>query len=277
MTLPRTLARAYRSLPLAVMLVLTLFPILWIVLTSMKVPRDIFTNRLLFEPTLANYTQLFSESSNFVRYLLNSAVVALFSTVTGLLAAAPAAYSVSRFTFPWNLGRMLLGFLLFTRIVFPIALAIPFYGLIHALGLYDSIASLMIVHATVNVPFAVWILKTYFDGFPVSIEEAAKMDGCTTLQTLRYIVLPLSAPTLAAAGTFMFILSWNDYLFASVITATPAAMTMPVALANFVQENIVQWGQMSAAATVVIVPVFLFTLLVQEQFIKGFTMGSTKG
>jgi multiple sugar transport system permease protein len=261
---------------LTFMVILILFPVLWIILTSFKFPRDVYTNNLLFTPTLSNYRQLFSGNSDFMRNMLNSFVVATCSTLFGLAAAAPAAYSVSRFKFPYNLGRIVLGFLLFTRIIFPIALAIPFYQLINILNVYDNIFALMAVHATINVPFAVWMFKSAFDAFPMNIEEAAKIDGCTVTGLLARIVLPMVAPTLAAAGIFMFILSWNDYLFAAVISATEKSMTMPVALAGFVQENIVRWGQMSAAATAVIIPVFIVASLIQEQLVKGFTMDSSK-
>lgn len=251
----------------------TLFPIVWIGVNSLKYPRDILSARLLFQPTLNNYVAvLFGRGSDIPRYFLNSLAIAGSSTFLSIVIASLSAFGFSRFEFPGNLDKYVLGFLLFLRMLFPIALAIPFYVLTRELKIGDTIFAVVMAHTAVNIPFAVWMLKAFFDSVPQSIEEAARIDGCSWTQVLLRITLPATAPGVAASGIFVFILSWNDYLFPAVLTSSKA-MTLPVGLANYVQENIVAWGRMAAGATLYMVPVFVFTLLIQNHLVKGFTMG----
>jgi len=259
---------------LVVAVFFTLFPILWIAVTSFKYPRDILSARLLFQPTLDNYIEvLFGKGSHIPRYFLNSLAVAGFSTFLAIVIASLSSFSFSRFGFPGNLDKYVLGFLLFLRMVFPIALAIPFYTLAQELNIGDTIFAVIMAHTAINIPFAVWMLKSFFDSVPQSIEEAARIDGCSWVQVLLRITLPTTAPGVVASAIFVFILSWNDFLFPAVLTASPKAMTLPVGLANYVQENIVAWERIAAGATLYIVPVFIFTLLIQNHLIKGFTLG----
>jgi len=251
----------------------TLFPILWIGVTSLKYPRDILSARLFFQPTLNNYVAvLFGRGSDIPRYFLNSLAIAGSSTFLSIVVASLSAFGFSRFEFPGNLDKYVLGFLLFLRMLFPIALAIPFYVLTRELKIGDTIFAVIMAHTAVNIPFAVWMLKAFFDSVPQSIEEAARIDGCSWTQVLLRITLPATAPGVAASGIFVFILSWNDYLFPAVLTSSKA-MTLPVGLANYVQENIVAWERIAAGATLYMIPVFLFTLLIQNHLVKGFTLG----
>ncbi|NPV54232.1 MAG: carbohydrate ABC transporter permease [Firmicutes bacterium] len=255
----------------------TIFPFFWIVITSFKLTKDIMTNEIFSKPTLKNYLVIFAPRSPFPRYLLNSFVTAVVSTLLSIFTGVLASYSLSRFRYAIRVDTYILAFLLFTRMIFPVALAIPFYALMQMLGLYDTVLALILVNTAVNVPFAIWMLKAFFDEFPENIEDAAKVDGCSTLGVLVKIALPLIKPGIAAAAIFVFMLSWNDYLFAATLTTSPRAMTLPIGLANFIQENIVQWGPMSAGAALFTVPIFLFASLVQEHLIKGFSLGSFKG
>jgi len=251
----------------------TLFPILWIGVTSLKYPRDILSARLFFQPTLNNYVAvLFGRDSDIPRYFLNSLAIAGSSTFLSIIIASLSAFGFSRFEFPGNLDKYVLGFLLFLRMLFPIALAIPFYALTRELKIGDTIFAVIMAHTAVNIPFAVWMLKAFFDSVPQSIEEAARIDGCSWTQVLLRITLPATAPGVAASGIFVFILSWNDYLFPAVLTSSKA-MTLPVGLASYVQENIVAWERIAAGATLYMIPVFLFTLLIQNHLVKGFTLG----
>ena len=258
---------------LVIAILLTLFPILWIAVSSFKYPRAILSGRFLFQPTLINYAEiLFSKDSHIPRYFLNSLAVAGCSTFLSIVIASLSAFGFSRFEFPGNMGKYVLGFLLFLRMLFPIALAIPFYTLVRKLNLIDTVFAVIIAHTAINIPFAVWMLKSFFDGVPQSIEESARIDGCSWGQVLLRITLPATAPGVAASGIFIFILSWNDYLFPSVLTSSKA-MTLPVGLANYVQENIVAWEKIAAGATLYIIPIFIFVLLIQNHLVKGFTLG----
>lgn len=266
-----------KHLPSRVFLVIavffTLFPIFWIAVTSFKYPRDILSAQLLFQPTLNNYIKvLFGKGSHMPRYFLNSLAIAGFSTLLSIVIASLSSFSFSRFEFPGNLDKYVLGFLLFLRMLFPIALAIPFYILAQDLNINDTIFAVIGAHTAINIPFAVWMLKSFFDSVPQSVEEAARIDGCSWVQVLLRITLPTIAPGVAASALFVFILSWNDFLFPAVLTSSKA-MTLPVGLANYVQENIVAWERIAAGATLYIVPVFVFTLLIQNHLIKGFTLG----
>jgi len=269
-------SRLVRNLFIAVLILAVTFPFIWIVITSFKLPRDIMSSRILSDPTLRNYIELF-RMEEFIAYLRNSAVIALGSTIIGVTVATLASYGVSRYKYRLGLGRIVLGFLLFTRMIFPMALAIPFYSLVNMIGLYDTIWAVMFVQTSINIPFAVWMLRSAFIEFPVSLEESAKLDGASTLRILLQIVLPLVKPAIAAAAIFTFMLSWNDYLFAVTLTATPNAATIPVGLAKFVQENVTRWGMMSAGATVFSLPIFALAYSVQGRLIRGFTAGTVKG
>lgn len=258
---------------LTMVILFTLFPIVWIGVTSLKYPRDILSARLLFQPTLSNYISvLFGKGSHIPRYFLNSLTIAGFSTFLSIVIASLSAFGFSRFNFPGNLDKYVLGFLLFLRMLFPIALAIPFYVLTRELKIGDTIFAVIMAHTVVNIPFAVWMLKVSFDSVSQAIEEAAKIDGCSWMGVLLRITLPATAPGVVASGIFVFILSWNDYLFAAILTSSKA-MTVPVGLANYVQENVVAWEQIAAGATLYMIPVFVFTLLIQSHLIKGFTIG----
>lgn len=269
------LRRTLKLTVLVLVILATLFPLFWIVINSLKFSRDILSaNLFIFEPTLEHYrTVFFAKGSHFPRYLLNSITISLSSTIGCVIIGSLAAYSFSRFSFFRNLDRYIMGFLLFVRMIFPIALAIPFFVLMQTLELYDTIFAIILAHMVINVPFAVWMMKAFFDGLPQDMEEAALIDGCSRLGVMWRITLPLVAPGLAASSVFVYILSWDDFLFPAVLSASPKSMTLPIGLANFVQENIIEWANMSAGATFYMIPIFIFTFLVQKQLIKGFTLG----
>ncbi|NVM55841.1 MAG: carbohydrate ABC transporter permease [Candidatus Helarchaeota archaeon] len=271
-------AKIMEKIILCVFIFIILFPIIWIGINSLKYPRDILSAHLfLFKPTLKNYISLFFEKgSYFPMYMVNSLIIATSSTFLCIVIGSLAAYSFSRFKFPGNFDKYIFALLLFTQMIFPIALAIPFYSLMNALKVYDTVFAVIGAHTAINIPFAIWMLKSSFDGLPENIEEAARIDGCSWLQVLTKVALPLVAPGMAASAIFVFILSWNDYLFPAVLTSSRGT-TMPVGLALFVQENIVKWGNICAGATFYMIPMFLLTVLIHKHLIKGFTLGAFKG
>ena len=269
-------ARIFRNIIIAGLLVVTLFPLLWIFLTALKLPRDIMTTAILFDPVIRNFQRLF-QMPEFLSYFRNSLLIATASTAIGITIAMLASYAVTRFTFPFKLDTIVLSFLLFTRMIFPMALAIPFYRLSRMVGMHDTVWAVLLVQTSINIPFGVWMLRAAFLDFPISIEESALIDGATISTILLKIAIPMIKPAIAATAIFMFMLSWNDYLFAVTLSSTPRAATIPVGLARFVQENIVRWEMMSAGATVFILPVFVVAYAVQNRLIRGFTAGTVKG
>ena len=271
-----TISLIIRNAVIVAMLAVTLFPLLWIFLTALKLPRDIMTTALMFTPVIRNFQRLF-QMAEFLSYFRNSIVVASASTITGLAIAVLASYAVTRFSLPLKLDSVILSFLLFTRMIFPMALAIPFYRLARVMGIHDTVWAVFLVQTSINIPFGVWMLRAAFLDFPISIEESAMIDGASIPTILTRIAIPMIKPAIAAAAIFMFMLSWNDYLFAVTLSATPRAATIPVGLARFVQENIVRWEMMSAGATVFILPVFAVAYAVQNRLIRGFTAGTIKG
>lgn len=267
-----------RRLLLIALVVCTIIPFAWTFVVSLKYPRDILGARLFSSPTLLNYREIFGRGNKFSALFRNSFVVALGATISCLFIGIPAAYSLSRWRFPWQIDKAMISSLIILRMIYPVALAIPYYLFMRKAGLYDTIPGLIMVYTAMNIPFAVLLLKSFLDDFPMDLEDAARVDGCSILGVLLRIVVPLVAPGLAAASIIVFIFSWNEYLFASVLTASTEAMTVPIGLAGFVQENIILWGPMSAAAVAFSIPVFVFVFLAQDYLIKGFTLkGSLKG
>ncbi|MBI3107325.1 MAG: carbohydrate ABC transporter permease [Candidatus Rokubacteria bacterium] len=256
-----------------------LFPIVWIVLTSLKPPIDTFAVPpvFLFRPTIESYAQLFGggrQLSELGLFLRNSLVIAGLSTVWTVVAASLSAYSLARLRFR---GRGLLGFLIIaTRMLPPIATAIPTFLLLNRLGLLDTHLGLIAVYSAINIPFAVWMLRGYMDDIPIELEEAAAIDGCTRLASLARIVLPLVAPGLAATTVYTFLLAWNEFALALFLTARHAA-TMPIFILNFVTDDGVQWGPMSAAATVMMALPVLFVLVARRYVVRGLLTGALKG
>lgn len=254
-----------------VLLLVVLFPFLWLVQMSFRPNDDIFGYDLLFTPTLEHYRALWT--GIFPGSFVNSVVVSLGSTALALLFGVPAAYALSRAGFRRRRGIAL--WILATRMAPPIAFTIPFFLAYRHVGLLDTQIGLVIVYLTFNLALVVWMMQTFFDGVPRALEEAAWIDGCGVWQTFLRVTLPLSAPGLAATAVLCFILSWNDFFYALVLTRTNAS-TAPVAIVNFIQYTGWEWGRIAAAGTLVMLPVVVFSLLVRNYLVRGLTAGGTK-
>ena len=190
-----------------------------------------------------------------------------------LLFGVPAAYSLSRWRFR---GRHQVAlWILATRMAPPIAFTIPFFLAYRYLGLIDSVAGLVLIYLTFNLALVIWMMQTFFAGVPRQLEEAAWIDGCSVWGAFLRIALPLAAPGLAATAVICFILSWNDFFFALILTRTQA-MTAPVAIVNFMQYEGWEWGKIAAGGTLVMLPVIVFTLLVRNYLVRGLTAGGLK-
>jgi len=257
-----------------VVFVFVLFPPLMLFLTSIKTNVDALRSPpvWIFRPVLTNYGEIF-RLIPFSRYLSNSLVVALLSTIIALAVGSFAAYGLTRFRF--RRAKDLSFWILSIRMTPPVAAVIPIFIIMRNLRLLDTQLSLVIAYCTFNIPFAVWLLRGFFQEIPKEIEESALVDGCSSYSAFFRIALPLVAPGLAATGIFTFIFSWNEFLFALIMTGT-RAQTVPVALTGFIRETGIMWSHMAASGVIAMAPMILFTALVQRNLVKGLTMGAIK-
>lgn len=267
----------WRTVLVVVCVLLNLFPFYWMASSSLKASASLFTYPPGFLPlpfdTLA-YAQVFQQSA-LLLWIVNSVRVAVPTTILALVFSVTGAYALSRFKFR---GRGLTAMLILVTQMLPgTLLVIPLYLLFKQLGLLDTHVGLILAYATFALPFSIWMLKGYFDTIPVEIEEAAIVDGCSRLQALARIVLPLSLPGLTVTAMFAFILAWNDLVLAVTLTTDPALRLDAVGLASFIGEYGTPWGQIMAASTVSSLPILLLFLFAQRYLLAGLTAGAVKG
>ena len=255
-----------------------LAPILFTFLTSLKLRRDIISGAWEFEPTLRNYERLFIGSRGvFDQLLFNSLVAGVVSTLIVVAVGCLAAYSLSRFHWPKVWSALVLAWLLFVYMLPPITFVGPFYLMARNLGMYDSPYTLALAHMVLTLPLSVWLLQSFLSEIPRELEEAAAIDGSGPASTFWRIVLPIARPGIFATAILAFIFSWKDFLFALVLTSTPAGNTIPVGIAGFVQEYDLRFGEMSAATIIATIPAVILVIFAQRHIIKGMTMGALKG
>ena len=270
---PRRLVELH--LPLALIVIFALAPYVWMMLTSIKTSEDIaaFPVRYLpTAPTLEHYQMLLQRTS-FAGNLFNSFVIASGAALLGLALAIPAAYAFSRFRFP---GRKFLLTQFLVVNMFPIVLLIiPLFVAMRQLGLLDTFLGIILGHSTFAIPFSVWMLTSYMNAIPPELDDAARVDGATRLQTLLLVILPVIAPGVVTVGIYIFVTSWNEYLFAMMLSGQNVR-TVTVALQSFIGEYTIQWGLLTAGGTLVALPVTLLFLFVQRHLIGGLTAGAVK-
>ncbi len=264
--------RAFRVVALVVIVVATLMPIVWMVLSSLKTTVQIYdsSQAFIFSPTLSNYTTVLQQA-NYLQFMVNSFIVAAVSTLLSLLLGVPAAYSMSRFT----MRRSAL-VVLMARIIPGVSLLVPWYYVFSNLRMVGGFGVLILSHMFVALPLIVYIMMGFFDGLPIELEESAQVDGLTPLGALWHVTLPLSGPGMATAGILSFIFSWNNFMFALVLSGA-RTKTLPVAIFDFVGYASIDWGGLMAAATVVTLPIMVIALLAQKYVVSGLTAGATKG
>ena len=260
-----------------VALAFAVVPLLWMVLTSVKTNREITQDTSLIPQALttANYVSLFS-GREFAAYLTNSIIVTFVSVAIALILGTQAAYVLARFRLRGGMQRYVGFSLLMVRLLPPIVIIIPIFLVAQGVGLLNTRLSLIVVYAAFNVTIVVWMMESFFREIPVDLEEAAMVDGDTRFTAFRRIVLPLAAPGLVATGIFAAITTYNEFLFALVLTSTPAAETMPVGAATLIGRINVDWGAMSAAGVIGALPIVIFSLFVQKHLVRGLTMGAVK-
>ena len=274
---PTPLRRALTlHIPMLAIVLFALGPYLWMLITSVRSEATLFSPQRTLLPdalTPANYLRLFTKTS-FVVNLGHSLVVALGTVAVGLAMSLTAAYAFSRFRFK---GRrtLMLTFLLIN--MFPlILLIIPLFITMRVLGILDTHLALVLAHSTFSIPFATWMMTSYFDAIPRSLDEAAMVDGCTALGAMLKVVLPLAMPGVIATGIYIFITSWNEYLYASVL-AGQEVRTLTVAVQSLVGEYEIAWGLLTAGGVVGALPVTLLFMAIQTRLIAGMTQGAVKG
>lgn len=270
------LGNIFRVIILIGILSYTIIPIIWIIITSLKNPVDVMTYppKIIFKVTFNHYLDLLSgKHGNFIQYYLNSIIVAFGANLISLVSAGLLACYLSRFSKSRFFINLIMAWVLFVYAIPPITLTIPFYNLLNTFHLINTRIGLIFAHITGTFPYAVWMLKTFFDEIPNELEDAAMIDGLTKIQAQYHIIFKLALPGVVATAVFTIIRSWNDLAQAMVLTENAASRTVPVGILSFIQENMTLWGPMSAASVLAMIPVFLIALKVQRQFIKGFGFG----
>ena len=264
-----------RYIGIAVGLVVCLFPIYEMVSTSLKNEVDAFSipPKWFFKPVFTNYISVLTEN-NFARYFFNSIIQAVATTALSVGAASLAAYSLARRTFIGK--RIFSGATFVMRMIPPVILVVPVFVMFRNIGIIDSLFSLILVYTALTMPFGIWVISTFIGEIPLSLEESAYIDGCTTWQTFRKIVFPLITPGLSVAAIFTFRTAWNEFILSLVLT-NRLTRTLPVAVSLYITDTGTEWGKITAIATIVAIPAFFFTFFAARQLIAGMTAGAVKG
>jgi multiple sugar transport system permease protein len=267
------LAAAHYIVAVAVVLV-WLFPLIWILLTSLKDRPDIFSRipLFVFYPTFDNYLGVLSRRE-FTEGLINSLKTAGLTTVLAIVIATFAAYPLSRLQFRWR--EPILFWVLSLRMLPTVAIVVPFYLILYKLGLLDTLTGLVAAYLSFSLPFAIWMLVGFFRDLPREIDDAAFIDGCTHLQLLWHIQLPSLRPALAVIAIFTFVFAWNELVLALMLTEIDAK-TVPVAIIGMVQPDDIPWGQIAAGSIIMLVPMMIVVFALQRHIVRGLTLGAVR-
>lgn len=272
------LSKLALNVVLLIVVFIILFPVFYIIQTSLKSTADIYSGTFFFEARMSNYEEIFTgRRSNFADLTRNSLVVSSSVALICGIIGSLAAYSVARLKWSrWVTGGLLV-WLLFINMMPPIVFVTPYYMWTRAAGIYDTPLAVIMAHVVLNMPLAVIMMMNFFAEVPKELEEAAAIDGCSQWQAFVWVILPIVRPGLAAMGVLVFVFSWKEFLFALTLTTTSAGRTIPVGIANFVQEFNIQYGEMAAGSFFAMIPALILVLLAQRHIIKGLTVGAVKG
>lgn len=279
-----------------------LAPIAWLLSSSIQTEAEITSvppHWVPHAPTLENFEAIFQAKDKVVTYenrkegdtatggyipstaknllpsMWNSLLVAISVVILNLLVSVPAAYALAKIRF---IGRKSsIYFMLTTRVIPDIVLVVPFFLFVHKLGLLDNLLSLVITYLAITVPFSIFILTGYFESLPDELDKAARVDGCSRLQTLTLVFLPLALPSLVAVVLFTFLTSWNEFLLALMFTQTPASQTMPIVVASFASDFTISFSFINAAGVIAIIPPVIIAILFERYIVSGLTSGAVKG
>ncbi len=272
------MGKGWRNLGIGVIIivmVIAVTPYIWMFFTSIKTRVDALssTPQWLFTPTFAHYPKVFIDKG-YLPLLANSIIVALSSTLLSLVVGVPAAYVFARNRFPGK--EDLFFFFLTTRMAPAISVVVPMFIIFGKLGLVDTYFAVILAHSSFNISLVVWMMRGFFEDIPKDIDEAAQIDGNTKVGTFFKVLLPLAAPGISATAVLCFILSWNELLYAMILTAFESR-TLTVGIPGLVQPHGTLWGQVAAVAMVATLPIVIFTFLVQKHLVRGLTFGAVKG
>ena len=264
-----------RQLLAFVVIAAILLPIFWIMLTAFKQPRDVYSlsNALWFTPTLENFKTIFEHPWNLGSKLFNSFVVAGGTVLIAMPLALCSAYAFSRFEFPFKQTLFLA--IIASQFIPAAVVVLPYFLMFKALGWLDTRSALILVNLSIVLPYAVWMIKGFIDAVPVEMEESAMVDGASRLRVLWEMVVPVALPGVITAAVFSFTLTWNEFLFALILTKQDA-LTLPIGLIGFRTERGDLWELMASAGMIITLPMILISLVVHKQFIGSLTAGSTK-
>lgn len=267
-----TAYRTFRTVMLVLIVVAFIAPLLWMLLASFKTNVDIHdtTKSFFFSPVLSNYAEVLG-NDNYGQYVFNSFWIALWATAISLILGVPAAYAMSRFNMQKSASVVLMA-----RIIPGISLLVPWYYVFANLGWIGGYGVLILSHMFVLIPISVYIMMSFFDSLPMELEEASLVDGLTPIGAFLRILLPLSVPGIATAAILSFIFSWNNFMFALVLSGANTK-TLPVAVFDFVSYASVDWGAIMAAAVIMTLPIIVIALFAQKYIVSGLTAGATKG
>jgi len=257
---------------------ITIFPFYLLVTTSIKPASEQFSSPPVLIPssvTLGAYVNVF-EKWSFQSYLVNSIVVTIFSVAFSLALGVPMAYALTRFRFPRNMNDSLAFFILSLRMIPPIVGIIPIFIIFRYVELNDTFQGLILAYTVFNLPFTVWIMRGFFIDLPRDFEEAGMIDGCSHLRAFAQVVLPLSIPGIVSTASLCILQSWNEFIFAVFLTSL-YRKTVPVLLSSFIGDQQYLWGELTATASLAIIPALILLLLVQRELVKGMTFGAIKG
>jgi multiple sugar transport system permease protein len=272
----RILKRSGRIFVILLFLTFILLPVFFILTTSLKIPLEIRVSGAILPQggiVWDNWVSAFKEVP-VLRYLLNSSVTALASALLVLLIAVPVTYAIVRFR---TGGFLLPAWILGTYVMPPVVVSIPIFTMVKMVGLTNTLPGLIVVHMMLNLPIAVWLMDSYFRQIPKELEFAAWVDGYSKLRTLVRVVVPLIKPGVMVAGIINLILSWNEFLFALILTYSEKSNTFPIGISLFVGEHGLQFGQMSAAALAGIVPIYIMVFFFSRNLVEGLTRGGLRG
>ncbi|WP_350245411.1 carbohydrate ABC transporter permease [Deinococcus sonorensis] len=250
-----------------------LFPLAWMVLAAFKTEVDVFSTRLLFKPTLDNFRAIFSDPILLGSHIWVSALVSFLTVAITVPLGAAAAYVLSRHRFRGRESLSLI--ILITQFIPAVVVAIPFFTLFRSAGLIDTPIALVIIYLSFTLPYAIWMLRGFFDALPVEVEEASFIDGCNEFQTLRHVTVPLVMPGILVSAVFAFISAWNEFFFALILTRQNS-LTLPIAIQSISGPRGPEWQQLAAAGLLVMVPIMVMSLFIRKYFVEGITVGAIK-
>ncbi len=273
----KTISAVLAYLIVAVSIIFFIVPMLWIIYTSFRTQASIFTGNVispLGEYTLDNYRVILSVA-DFPAFFWNSFRIAMTVTIVSLFFSILAAYGLSRFDIRGK--NALITGVFSTQMFPPVLLIIPMFMIIFNLDLLDTVTGVVLGQLILVLPFQVWMLKGYFDNIPIDLDEAARIDGCSIIQRLVYVIIPVALPGIMVAAFFSFVVSWGDFLIVSVISQSQRTATVTLVIQRLSASLLIRWGQVAAATVLTIVPTIILFFFVQNRLVSGLTAGAVKG